>query len=898
MARSPLRPLFALGLAAWPFAAFILAWGLAAFFFYGNWKEKERQHFATDSTVLATTYRASIEMYRLATETLFEEALRRPDVVDTFALGVHSSGAARDNARNTLYRLLSPSYQNLRKRGVSMLHFHTAEGISFLRFHAPEKFGDAQFSVRPAVRIANTEKRAVSGFEIGPLASGFRYVFLVFRGDEHLGSTDTSITFKAIREAMSHLDPSHEYAFVMRREVLDQVMLKDRRSLYQSAPFNEDFLVESSVQQPDSAPPSAAISAVDARLLTDPRVRANMTAGIAFTLPVWVEDDDWSVSFFPVKDVQEHDVAYVVSYAPSPFSATLRHDFFLSLFLAALSLAALIGFAAWIVRSRSTMELEKQKLQAVTDTIADGLYVMDPQGIVTLTNPALTDLLGFNASELLGHIGHDVFHAHGGENGHLPLAQCPIYSAVHRGGGFFGEQTFRRKDGSLLLVEASSQAILSDDLNIIGSVTAFRDITRRKETENALVDARIAAEDANRAKSEFLANMSHEIRTPMNGVIGMTELALNTDLSDEQREYLQIVKSSSEALLTLLNDILDFSKIEAGKLLIEHISFDLWRTVDDTLKTLALRAHGKGLELTSDIAPELPPFLLGDPGRIRQILVNLIGNAIKFTEAGHIVIRVEGVSGVSGNQAAVGQDEALGVHFSVTDSGIGIPPEKLDSIFEAFSQEDSSITRKYGGTGLGLTISARLSEMLGGRLWVESEVGRGSTFHFTAYFARVQPVPAPTAGPLPKDQASLAPQPLQKDKALPLEVLLVEDHPTNQVLATKLLERWGHRVSVAENGLLGVEAIAARRFDVILMDMMMPVMDGLEATRQIRAAEQASGAPRTPIIAMTANAMQGDREICIEAGMDDYLAKPIKSQELQQMVQHYGSRAPARPENL
>lgn len=673
-------------------------------------------------------------------------------------------------------------------------------------------------------------------------------------------------------------------------------------------------------------------------------------------------------------------------------------------------------------RAEEALAQERYLLHALMDNVPDAIYFKDKESRFIRINGAIAQRFGLEyPSQAVGKTDFDFF-----TQEHARQSFRDEQEVMRTGQAIVNQEEKETwPDGRITWVSSTKLPLRDRQGKLIGTFGVSRDITQNKRIEEEFRRAKEAAESANRAKSEFLANMSHEIRTPMNGVIGMTELALGTNLTREQREYLTLVKVSAESLLTIINDILDFSRIEARKLLLEVADFSLRDTIGDTMKALALRAQQKGLELACRIGPDVPDYLRGDPGRLRQIIVNLVGNAIKFTEKGEVVLEISAGPPRPIEASAASAFDGVGqcqLRFEVRDTGIGIPADKQEIIFEAFSQADPSTTKKYGGTGLGLTISTQLVQMMGGEIRVVSEVDKGSTFYFTARFGTPPPGqqmvvplsperlrglgvlvvddnatnrrileevltnwnmrPVAVAGgkaalenlhsaaaaavpyrlvlldchmpemdgfmlaehirqspalqgvallmltsaglaedverckaleiraylnkPVkqselleaiflalgqtgeavaPKDERAMAP-------ASSLRILLAEDNEVNQRLAMRLLEKNGHRIAVVSNGRQAVAALEKNTFDLVLMDVQMPEMDGLEATTLIRERERGTGR-HVPIIAMTACAMKGDRERCLDAGMDSYISKPIEAQELLDTVGGVAARNPA-----
>ena len=664
-------------------------------------------------------------------------------------------------------------------------------------------------------------------------------------------------------------------------------------------------------------------------------------------------------------------------------------------------------------RVEAALEHERSLLHTLMDHLPDNIYFKDAASRFIRISKAMATQFGLNdPAEAVGKTDFNFF-----TEEHARQAMADEEEILRSGQAVINkEEKETWPDGHTTWTLTTKMPLLDEQGRTVGTFGLSRDVTERRRAAEALQRAKEEAEAASRAKSTFLANTSHEIRTPLNAIMGMTELVLKSHLTPRQREFLATVRDSGEALLSVINDILDFSKIEAGKLVLEHQTFDLRESLGDTMKSFAIAAAGQGLELACFIHPDVPRMVVGDYGRLRQIVVNLVGNAIKFTKQGEVILEVSLEPPLENSLPAAESGTDVALHFLVSDTGMGIPEGRRSAIFEMFEQADNSMTRRYGGAGLGLAIASRLVGLMQGRIWVESEVGEGSDFHFTVRLGLASPevekairpeparlhglrvlavddnatnrrlleeilrgwrmVPATAAGArealamiaqareagepydlvltdahmpdvngfalveqirrdpssgsivvmmltsgdrpedtvrceqlgiaayllkpikqselleaielglgisLPVEQVALADD-RESRRVRPLHILLVEDSLINQKLAVALLQGEGHQVTVAHNGREAIDAFERGSFDLVVMDVQMPEMDGLEATARIRAKQRQTGS-HTPIIAMTAYALKGDRQRCLEAGMDGYIAKPIRADELFEAIE-------------
>ncbi|MCA9216768.1 MAG: PAS domain-containing protein [Planctomycetales bacterium] len=518
-------------------------------------------------------------------------------------------------------------------------------------------------------------------------------------------------------------------------------------------------------------------------------------------------------------------------------------------------------------RIEAELDQERQLLNALLANTPDNIYFKDREGRFIRISRAMAHRLGLNhPADATQKSDRHFF----GE--HKEVQSREEEATLMRTGRSLEsvEEQVTWPDGSTTWVSTTKAPLRNFVGEVIGTFGISRDITSRKATEAAQREAREAAEAANRAKGDFLAHMSHEIRTPMNAILGLTDLALETELTAVQRDYLETVLISAESLLGVINQILDFSKIDANKVELEIVPFKLHTVVHDTIKSLEFRAAEKALSLDLSIGENVPDEVRGDPTRFRQVLVNLIANAIKFTDRGDVSVEV----------ALVEIDDCrTTVEVSVTDTGIGIPAENVNSIFAEFQQADSSTTRQYGGTGLGLAISAKLVNLMGGDISVKSRVGKGSVFRFSVQFEN------PTASEVEElNSTAEHVQSVEARDHRSMKILLAEDGLANQKLALGILSRMGHHADVANDGCEAVDMYSVGTYDLVLMDVQMPEMDGLQATQKIREIEASSGT-HVPIVAITAHAMEEDRRRCLEAGMDDYLRKPVRRRELDEVIQ-------------
>jgi|GEM_PF-3328632 len=839
---------------------------MVVFYIFSDIKNSRVEYsLSSEERIFDTAYKAVINGYWVHAKILYDNRINQEKILKILSEAQDNP----DESRKKLYSSLIDMYTNMKSFKLKQLQFHSKDNRSFLRFHRPLKYGDDLTDFRRTVQYVNRHKLPIKSFEEGKIFNGYRFVFPLAYKKEYLGSVEISVGIESIINTIAPLLES-QIAFYIDKPIVESTVFESEKSNYMPSQSFPNHMVEKSIHLHKES--------VDRVLLNNKNIIFNYQKEESKHVLSFIGKMDGEyciVTILPLIHTITHEsLAHLVMVKPHPELKFLFMQFLMAVTLVILLTGLLLFFAYNIQRknhmlrkqkdelgaSQKSIKIAESKYHTIFDESLDGICILDTkqQSFIKFNGNACK-MFGYTPNEFRALSISDLEVLY--DEDALKRVQSEV---IKRGWIQFATQ-FRRKDSSIIDVVVSIKPMKLDGTLYL--YESLHDITEQKALEKELIIQKDRAEYANQIKSDFLANMSHEIRTPLNGIIGLTNLVLEKPLDTEQRNYLQKAITSSKNLLSIINDILDYSKLEAHRMQLEKIPFELDKIFYQLSDLFSYQIDNNSVQFTCSIHPKVHNQLIGDPLRISQVLTNLIGNALKFTEQGQIDVKVEQI------EEFEHQSRLL---FSVRDTGIGISAKQQEKLFDAFSQADSSSTRKFGGSGLGLAISKELVEMMGGEMHVKSSEGVGSEFYFylTLDF-KVQ-------------ESDYITQDLRdkkiKDKKLHLQgrVLLVEDNEINQIVARENLRNFGLEVTTVENGLEALKRAKKDRYDLIFVDLQMPVMDGYEASKNIRKFDTT-----TPIIALSAAVLKEDQLLTKAAGMDEHLAKPLDINKLKAILRKY-----------
>ncbi len=812
---------------------------------------------AQQLTKLRNTYKVSMNRFEIIADSIKSTVIDRENVLEILYRAKH----ARDDEslvplRNELFKIIKPHFDNLKKAGVIITLFSFENNKTFLRIHKPNKFNDDLSKVRYSFKYVNKNKKIVRGLEEGKIIHAFRNIYPIYYKGEYLGSVDIAFSSTVLTKHLENLYQVESH-FIINKNIFKTNIwqMKDMvnyRPMVNYSPSieHEDFLQDKHTHRSDKE------RDLNKKLKQD--IYQNIKHGDAFAL----ESSGHIIAYLPVKNIKDKKtVGYLVSYEKSAYLNDIIKEHTLMNVLAIILLMIIHTIIYLTIKKLfRDREAKNREVQDYLDIAQVLIMAIDNDNNVTMINEEGAKLLGYSKDDIIGKNWVENFLPKDIQSEVTTIASDIIgLKDSHNG----HKNHVLTKSGESKLILWKNTTLFDGGGKAIGILTSGQDITQQNKTNLELEKAKDEAERANKSKSEFLANMSHEIRTPLNGIMGFVDLLYKYEKDKKKQEKLKIIKDSSHSLIDIINDILDFSKIETGKLLIEKVPFNVSETVTQTVQLFTEKAKEKNITIKLSIDDRMPKYILGDSTRLKQVLANLLSNSLKFSS--------------DDSQVQVSVNYLMNtneLYCEVIDTGIGIAPHKIVSIFNAFEQEDSSTTRKYGGTGLGLTIIKQLIELMGGEISAKSELGAGSTFSFTL------PITEATQTIDIKDIPT-------NQELLSGHALIVEDNKTNQMLLSILLDDLGLAYNIANDGLEAIDKVKNNNYDIILMDENMPNMNGIAATQEIRRLEGEQNLKHTPIVAVTANALKGDRERFLAVGMDDYISKPIDADELETVIKKY-----------